>query len=316
MSPTGAGLLLALLTALFWGALPLAIKHVLPVMDATTIVWLRFCVAALWIWLFPERRPAAKASPSAARLSRRQMGLLLIATVGLGGNFVMFNSSVGYLDASACQIMAQCGPMLLLLGSVVVLRESFVPIQAGCVLVLLAGMLLFFNTRLVQLFSGADSRFLVGILLSIGAASVWSCYGLAQKVLLRSLSPTRLMRVIYLCCALGLTPFASPSAILRLDLVQSLCLLFACINTLVAYGAFVKAMSIWHAAKVSAVVTTTPLFTLFLEAVLQLLLPGIYEVEALSLLNYVGALVVVLGALGIAVGPMLHWPGRWRGTGR
>ncbi len=310
MSPTGAGLPLALVTALFWGALPMAVKHVLPVVDATTIVWLRFCVATVWIWVFPERRPARQAAPAAGRLTRRQILLLAVAVVGLGGNFVMFNSAVGYLDASVCQIMAQGGPVLLLLGSVFVLRESFLPIQAGCVVVLLAGMLLFFNTRLEQLFAGTDSRFLVGMLLSAGASTIWSFYGIAQKVLLRSVSPTRLMRIIYLCCALGLTPFASPADILRLHFVQGLCLVFACINTLVAYGAFVKAMSIWHAAKVSAVVTTTPLFTIFLEAILQQLLPGVYEVEPLGLLGYVGALVVVVGALGIAVGPMLHWPRR------
>ena len=72
----GAGLLLALLTALFWGALPLAVKHLLPVMDAVTLVWLRFCVAAVWIWCAPHRpqRTAAAAAtpPPPAAPSRRR----------------------------------------------------------------------------------------------------------------------------------------------------------------------------------------------------------------------------------------------------
>ena len=312
----GAGLLLALLTALFWGALPLAVKHVLPVMDAVTLVWLRFCVAAVWIWCAPAlrgsrgARPAAvpATSPASAASSRRRTWLLLaVASAGLGANFVFFNSSVAYLSASACQILAQAGPVLLLLGGVFILREAFLPVQAVGVALLLGGLLLFFNTRLALLWGG-DSDFAFGMLLGGSAAVVWATYGLAQKVLLRHLTPTRILRVIYPCCALGLAPLATPADILRVDAVQLICLIFACINTLVAYGSFTKAMSIWHAAKVSAVVATTPLFSLVLESLLHSLWPAAYPLDSIGLLSLLGACVVVLGALGIAVGPMLHLP--------
>lgn len=312
----GAGLLLALLTALFWGALPLAVKHVLPVMDAVTLVWLRFCVAAVWIWCAPAmrasrgpRRAAAPASsPAPATPSRRRIWLLLaVASAGLGANFVFFNSSVAYLSASACQILAQAGPVLLLLGGVFILREAFLPVQAVGVGLLLAGLLLFFNTRLGLLWGG-DSDFAFGMLLGSSAALVWATYGLAQKVLLRHLTPTRILRVIYPCCAVALAPLATPADILRVDAVQLVCLIFACINTLVAYGSFTKAMSIWHAAKVSAVVATTPLFSLVLESLLHSLWPSAYPLDSVGLLSLLGACVVVLGALGIAVGPMLHLP--------
>lgn len=309
-----AGLLLALLTALFWGALPLAVKHVLPVMDAVTLVWLRFCVAAVWIWCAPAMRgaqrsaavPAAASAPAAP--SRRRTWLLLaVATAGLGANFVFFNSSVAYLSASACQILAQAGPVLLLLGGVFILREAFLPVQAVGVALLLGGLLLFFNTRLALLWGG-DSDFAFGMLLGGSAAVVWATYGLAQKVLLRHLTPTRILRVIYPCCALGLAPLATPADILRVDAVQLICLIFACINTLVAYGSFTKAMSIWHAAKVSAVVATTPLFSLALESLLHSLWPEACPLDSVGLLSLLGACTVVLGALGIAVGPMLHLP--------
>ena len=140
LTPNTAGLCLALLTALFWGALPLAVKQLLPVMDAVTIVCLRFCVAAVWIWICPEH---ATPRPR-GRLSRRDVGLLVLATVGLGANFVLFNTSVGYLSASACQILAQAGPMLLLLGGVFLLHEPFLPIQGFSAATLIAGLLLFF----------------------------------------------------------------------------------------------------------------------------------------------------------------------------
>ena len=138
--------MLALLTALFWGALPLALKHLLSTVDALSIVCLRFWVAAAWTWGLSCRHPG-----NSTPLGRREKILLVLAAAGLSCNFVFFNSSVAYLSASACQILAQAGPVLLLLGSVFVLREPFLPIQGGSVIVLLGGLLLFFNTRLLEL---------------------------------------------------------------------------------------------------------------------------------------------------------------------
>lgn len=149
---------------------------------------------------------------------------------------------------------------------------------------------------------------LIGMALGIMAAVVWASYGIAQKVLLRTISPGRIMRFIYLAGALALTPLSTPSAFLELDPLQTACLIFACINTIVAYGAFSTAMKNWHAAKVSAVVTTTPLFTLGLEALGALALPQVFPLEHLGLLSLLGAVVFVLGAMGIALGPMLHLP--------
>ncbi|HIU17446.1 MAG TPA: DMT family transporter [Candidatus Avidesulfovibrio excrementigallinarum] len=303
LGPNAFGLSLAILTALFWGALPLALKNVLTAADAFTIVCLRFWVAAAWVWLCPMTRNARRA---ATPWNRRDILLLVIATVGLGSNFVLFNSSVAYLSASACQILAQAGPVLLLVGSVVVLREPFLPIQGLGVVILLAGMTLFFGTRLGDL--AGNGSFLLGLFLGISAAVVWACYGLAQKVLLRSTSPTRIMRVIYPCCALALTPLASPAGLLNANAFQIGCLLFACLNTIIAYGAFAKAMSCWHAAKVSAIVTTTPLFTMALETLGHAVMPAFWPAEAQSLTSVAGAIIAVLGALGIALGPMIRLP--------
>ena len=303
LSPNAFGLSLAILTALFWGALPLALKNILPAVDAFTIVCLRFWAAAAWVWLYPARHVSPAASEP---WNRHDFLLLAIATVGLGGNFVLFNSSVAYLSASACQILAQIGPLLLLVGSVVVLREPFLPIQGAGVVTLLAGMLLFFSTRLGDL--GGNGSFLLGLILGLGAAVIWACYGLAQKVLLRTTYPTRIMRVIYPCCALAMTPLATPSAVLDASPFQIGCLLFACLNTIIAYGSFAKAMSCWHAAKVSAIVTTTPLFTMVMEALGHAVLPAVWPAETPTLSSIAGAIIVVLGALGIALGPMLRLP--------
>ena len=41
------GFLFALITAMAWGSLPIALKQVLSVMTPQTIVWYRFAVASL-----------------------------------------------------------------------------------------------------------------------------------------------------------------------------------------------------------------------------------------------------------------------------
>ena len=46
----GIGILLALTTAMCWGALPIAMKQVLEVMEPPTVVFYRFLMASMWSW--------------------------------------------------------------------------------------------------------------------------------------------------------------------------------------------------------------------------------------------------------------------------
>ena len=46
------GFLFALITAMAWGSLPIALKQVLSVMTPQTIVWYRFIVAFLALFIF------------------------------------------------------------------------------------------------------------------------------------------------------------------------------------------------------------------------------------------------------------------------
>ena len=79
------GLMLALLTALFWGALPLALKHLLSTVDALSIVCLRFSVAAAWTRDLSCRHPG-----NSTPLGRQEKILLVLAAAGLSCNFVFF----------------------------------------------------------------------------------------------------------------------------------------------------------------------------------------------------------------------------------
>lgn len=79
-------------------------------------------------------------------------------------------------------------------------------------------------------------------------------------------------------------------------------------DTLVGYGALAEAMARWQAAQVSAIITLTPLFTLFFSDLLSLAWPDFFARPMLNLLGYLGAFVVVAGAMYSAIGHRI-WGG-------
>ena len=56
------GLGFSLVTAIMWGALPIALKVVMGEMDSITLTWYRFCVSALIAALWYGRRSAGAIS--------------------------------------------------------------------------------------------------------------------------------------------------------------------------------------------------------------------------------------------------------------
>lgn len=302
-----AGMVLALITALFWGALPIAMKQAVEVMDPFTIVWYRFLTASIGLggWLYWRGQlPRVQAAGLGGG------GILLLASVGLAGNFVLFNSALEYLSPPVVQVIIQLAPVMLLLSSVWLFKETLGRHQIIGVAGLMAGLLLFFNERLVELVS-SFTGYTLGVMLALLAAVVWVVYGLAQKVLLRHYSSPQILLMIYMICAMMLTPLASPAQILQMDNRQLGMLLFCCINTLVGYGAFAEALARWQASQVSAVITLAPLFTIVFVDLASLIWPQYFAAAALNQLGYVGAVVVVSGAMFCAIGHKLIGQHKW-----
>ncbi len=295
------GFLLALTTTMLWGVLPIMLKEVLKIMDPYTVTWYRLLSAGLvlLLWLAAKRR-----LPSIRSLSTRNRGLLVVAVLGLAFNYVLYLMALNRLSAGTMQLIIQTAPVMLMLGSMLVFRERFGIGQVLGLAVLLPGFVLFFNQRLVELMTQM-SGYTLGILIAIASAFSWALYGLAQKQLLTVWSSVSVMMVIYLSCAALIWPLATPSQLFSLNAVQSWLLLGCCLNTLVAYGAFAEALAHWEASRVSATVTTTPLFTFSLVALGAMIWPGVIEPEILNSLAYLGALLVVCGSALIALAPSL-----------
>ncbi|RZI79299.1 MAG: EamA family transporter, partial [Pseudomonas sp.] len=166
------GLLLALLTALLWGILPIKLKQVLQVMDPVTVTWYRLLVSGglLFIWLSAKRR-----LPPFAGLGRKRTGLVALAIFGLLGNYVLYLIGLKLLSPGTAQLVVQIGPVLLLVASVFVFRERFSWGQGMGLVVLLMGFGLFFNQRLAELL-GSLGTYTTGVLTILLATSIWVFY--------------------------------------------------------------------------------------------------------------------------------------------
>jgi drug/metabolite transporter (DMT)-like permease len=297
----GLGFSLALLTAVLWGLLPIALKWLLSSMSAATITWIRFLVAAVLVGVVLYSR---RQLPSLRGLSKKVKVLLLITAAGLLLNYILYLNALSLLKAETAQMLVQLAPFLMMLGAVYLFKERLLLWQKIGAWLLVFGLLLFFNDRLALLLTRFDSEG-VGVLLVIVAAVAWACYALAQKQLLMSFNSQQIMWLIYMAGALCFLPATELTPVLELSAWRWGIVAFCCLNTIVAYGAFAEALQHWQAANVSAVLAITPLLTIGFAQLLAYFYPQ-FPVESLNGVAWVGALLVVVGSMLTALAPMLR----------
>ena len=287
------GLPMALTTSVLWGMLPIALKYALTGLDAWTISWWRFAVSMLGLGAFLAWRGQLPRPREAGRIA---LALLAIALVALVGNYVLYLFALDHTTPSVAQVVIQLAPLLLILGGVFVFRERFDPRQWIGFAVLVAGLLLFFNRRLPLLLEPTEGLGL-GVALMVMAAVSWALYGLAQKRLLDHFTAPQVFLMLYAGATLLLLPASAPAEVVGLDGLQLGMLAFCCANTLAAYGAFGEALHHWDVSRVSAVISTAPLFTILSMWAVERSGLALVAPEGLNALSVVGALGVVVGSM-------------------
>ena len=290
------GLGFSLITVVMWGLLPLALKVVLEGMDPLTTSWYRFSFSAAiaLLWYGYKRAPQLK-----NLLSPPHLKFSLATVFALTGNYVLYIWGLDEITPGAAQILIQLAPLMLLIGSVVIFKEQFSILQWLGVVALSAGLLLFFHQRLSSAVFTSNS-YLTGITLIIGAAIIWSIYGLAQKQLLVEHHAKDILLLICLAGTLLLWPLSEPQQIVNLNGIELALLIFCGANTIIAYGSFGLAMSYWESSRVSAVIAITPLLTLLFTFLVNRWISTAIPAEPLDWLSYLGALLVVSGAVVVA----------------
>lgn len=287
------GFLFSLLTTVLWGALPIFLTLVLTVMDGPTITFYRFAVAACCVFLLLMLRGDL---PSFRLGVNKSSGLVLIAVMGLTFNYVFNLYGLALVNPETVQVVTQLAPFMLMLGSIVLYRERFNRQESLGAVVLMMGLLVFFNDNLGRLLA-FDSDYGLGVLYIVLGCVAWATYGLLQKQLLRQHSAKQLTLFIYTGGALILIPAANMEQLFSLNTLQLWALVFCCLNTVFAYGAFTEAMNVWQGSKVSAVIAATPVFTfLFMELSVSYW-PAIFTRSELNSWAYVGAGLVVVGSI-------------------
>jgi len=286
------GLLLALVTAACWATLPVALKITLESLDPYTLTWFRFLVAAgvMLAWL-----AARDGLRGFAALNAKRWSLLLLGALLLIGNYVFYLLGVQHTTPGNAQLIIQLAPLLMALGGIFVFREPYRLGQWLGLGIIALGLGLFFRDQLAHTSLGS-AQYAWGSGLVVIAAVVWAAYALIQKQLLMRLSSPAILLFIYVVASVLLLPLAQPARLLELDARHWWLLGYCALNTLVAYGAFAEALAHWQASRVSTILATTPLLSLGVIALVHAFWPASIAPERVTMLGYVGAVLVVVGS--------------------
>lgn len=300
MNAPARGALLALLTAVLWGTVPLAGKLALGAgglpgsgIAAGPLSVLRLLAAAACFWVVLARRGAAP--------PRRPPALVWVGGLGLAANYVLYMWGLERAGPGTTQVLIQVAPLFLIVLSGVLLREW--PRRRE----LLGGAAAFVGVVLVTWSDTAlrpDSA--LGIALVLASAVSWSMYAVAHKRLGRDHRSGDTMAWIFLLAGCLLLPTAlfDPGAPERglgsIDAVQWCAIVYLTLNTIVAYGAFAECLRHIPAGTAAVIVTLGPVVTfggLVLWGALDL--PRLPP-EPLPPVKWVGAALVLTG-VGAAV---------------
>ncbi|MGI9250885.1 MAG: DMT family transporter [Pseudohongiellaceae bacterium] len=298
-----AGFLLSLTAAFLWGVLPIALKELLAGLDAVTMSWFRFMVAGavMLVWLSTRSSTPLRELFTSSNTMRL---ILFISAMGFCSNYFLFSYGLHYVNAETSEAVIQLTTLFLIIGGVVFYKERFLAIQKLGTLLIMAGMILFFHDRLVVIVT-FDSLETIGVILILISAIAWTIYALLQKKLLRHFNAMQILTLTYLSSFVVTIPFASPSQLLNLTTTQWLLLGFSCLNTLLGYGCFTRALYCWEASKVSATLALAPLFTIISLELIVWIYPAYPFSDQLTLLAIAGAILLVLGSILTALVPVL-----------
>lgn len=292
------GLALSLLTTFLWGILPLGLAIILQALDVYTVTWYRFLIAFIMLSGYLSYQ---KKLPDIRKFRFLSWSLLLIATIGLAGNYGLFLTGLDVTSPTNAEVLIQISPVLMGLGALIIFKERYTFLQGLGLGVLTLGFSLFFHEQL-RILVTASNQYLWGSSLLVGAAISWAIYALAQKQLLQQLPSYQIMWFIYGSCTILYLPIATPTAIFTLTPFQLVILLFCGLNTFVAYGCFAESLEHWEASRVSAVLALAPIITLISVDICALLFPLLLKPEHFTFLAVTGAIFVVIGSMMIALG--------------
>jgi drug/metabolite transporter (DMT)-like permease len=276
---------LAFITAVLWGTVPVAGKVALGGMSAPLLCVLRLGLAGAFLAFIITRR---------SRLGRPPR-LVYLAALGLGGNYLFYLWGLEHAGAAASQVLIQTAPLFLVILGVLVLGERPSRLELAGGVVAFAGVALVSWQEITSTSGGA-----IGVGLILISAFTWSVYAAAHKALGRKHGSTKTMAWIFLLAALVLVPTTPFGPWRSPDPVQAIAIAFLCLNTMVAYWAFAEALRHIRATTAAVIATIGPAVTFGLLAISNSLDQDYLPYEPITLTKIAGAVLVMAG-VGVAV---------------
>lgn len=261
LSSSNIGLLLIGVAVLSWGTLPIALKLSTPFIDPVTLTWFRFLfalvVSFLMQWFF-------KQLGQFKGLSAKDWGLLLLGAIFSALNYITFVYSLEHLSPGQAQLNFQTAPFFLAFGGILFFKERLTAIQMTGFATLALGMMLFFHPylNLSDTISDDRAQLWLGVLIIQFSALSWTSYALIQKKLVKQISPNNILLFIYSFGVIVMFPLCDFSTASNYSNDQWTIIVYAAINTLLAYGCFAQSMKFLSTAQTGAMLSLTPLLSL------------------------------------------------------
>jgi len=284
------GLALVALTTSMWGILAIGLKVATSRIDVISIVWFRFAFAFLLLlaWLAVRR-------PQDLRVLARPPKWGIVAAICIGTNYIAYLTGLDLTQPSNAQVIIQLAPLFLAGLGMLMFGERLSRKQFAFSLIALLGFALFYRDQLTVLI-GDSGDFTRGNLWIVFAAVTWALYAaLTKKETGRGVPPQGLNLVLYAVPAVALAPFADFNALANLSSGEWLLMVYLGANTIIAYGALAEGMKRLPAHESGLVISTTPLITMSVMALLGALDVEWIAHDRVSMLGWVGALLVVGG---------------------
>jgi drug/metabolite transporter (DMT)-like permease len=284
------GILFACVAAFLWAFLAIALKVSSKTIDPATIVWFRFALAFIVMFVYMLIR-----SPRELGILIRPPWQLIVGSCALAWNFYGYMVGVDVTTPVNAQIYIQAGPVLFALSGILIYKEKITWIHIIGFLVVITGFVLFYSEQL-QDSSSNSPAFLNGILVLLSAGVTWAVYASLQKFLITQYSANQLNIFIFGFCAILFTPFAKYNVFATIGFIDWVLLVHHAINTILAYGSIALAIKYSEANKVSLIVTLNPIITVIAMYIFGLTGVNWITHEHFSLVSIVGAALSIFGA--------------------
>jgi drug/metabolite transporter (DMT)-like permease len=291
MSTSMRGILYAIITAILWGTLAIALKVSLSDLTPADITWFRFFMAFTILLVYYYYR-----KPAYLRILKRPPGLLVIGTLCLALNYFGFIQGLHFTSPTVAQIFIQLGPVILAISGFAFFHEKITARQIAGIFIVIAGLTLYYREQ-THLLSSAGANWTTGVIWILVAAVSWAAYSIILKILVLKYPPMQLNLVIFGLPALVYLPFIHFSHFLGLGIIGWCILLFLGMNTLIAYGLLSLAIQYTEANKVSVILILNPILTFILMAVISHTGAGWITHEFYTPLTIAAAVIVLAGAM-------------------